>query len=79
MSLNEYVWTKGLNRALSVISVVLRETTLTVSVSTGEAVLMESEIVREVSLNTSEISEIIRLKIRSSGWGYLNPSPNTLF
>ena len=32
---------------------------------------MESEIVRVVSLGRMEISEIIRLKIRSSGWDTL--------
>ena len=47
-----------------VVSVVLRETTLTISVST---VLIESNMVRVVSLSTREISEITRLKIRSSG------------
>ena len=43
------------NRVISVISVVLRDTTLTISVSKGE---LESEIVRVVSLSTTEISEI---------------------
>ena len=51
-----------LNRVISVISVVLRETTLTRSDSTGKPVSMEYEIVKVVS----EISEITRLKIRSS-------------
>ena len=51
-----------LNRVISVISVVLRETTLTSSDSTGKPVSMEYEIVKVVS----EISEITRLKIRSS-------------
>ena len=41
-----------------VISVVLRETTFTISVSTGEPVPVESEIVTVVSLSTTEISEI---------------------
>ena len=44
-----------LNRVTSVISGVLRETTLTISVSTGECVSMESEIVREDSLSTKRI------------------------
>ena len=54
------------------LKIVLRETTLTFSVSTGEIVSMESQVVRVVSLSTTEISEITRLKIRSSGKGYLN-------
>ena len=37
-------------RVISIISVVLRETTLTISVSTGEPVSMESEIVKMISL-----------------------------
>ena len=52
-----------LNRYISVISVILRETTLTVSDSTGETVSdstgetvsKESEIVRVVFLSTTEI------------------------
>ena len=40
--------------------VFLRKTTLTILGSTGESVLMESEIVRVVSPSTNEISEIIR-------------------
>ena len=35
---------------MSVISAVLRETSLTISVSIGETVLMKSDIVRVVSL-----------------------------
>ena len=54
-----------LNRGISLISVVLRETTRVNSVSTGEPVSMESEIVRVVSLSTTGISEITRLKVRS--------------
>ena len=61
---------------ISVISVILRETTLTISDWTGEPVSMESEIVRVVSLSTTEISEITRLKIRSSESGYLNCQQN---
>ena len=45
---------------------------LTISVLTGEPVSMESEVVSVVSLCTTEISEITRLKIRSSWSGYLN-------
>ena len=59
------------NRVVSVISVVLRETTHTISVSTGEPLSMEYEIVRVVSLGTTDKSEITRLKIRFSGSGYL--------
>ena len=51
-----------LYRIISVISVVLRENTLTISVSTREPVSMESEIVRVVSFDTTEISEKTRLK-----------------
>ena len=40
----------------------LRETTFTISVSTGEPVSVESEIVRVVSLSKTEISNITRLK-----------------
>ena len=54
-----------LNRVISVISVVLGKTTVTFSV------LLESEIVRVVSRSTKEISKITRLRIRSSGSGYL--------
>ena len=63
-----------LNRVISVISIVLRETTLTTSDSSGELVLIESEIMRVVYLCTTEISEITRLKIRSSRFWYLNVS-----
>ena len=48
-------------RVLSVISVVLREMTLTTSVLTCEPVSMESEIVRVVFLRTMKISEITQL------------------
>ena len=44
---------------------VQRETTLTILVLTGEPVSMESEIVIEVSLSTTEISEITQLKKQS--------------
>ena len=60
------------NRVISVISFVLRETTLTILISTGDLVSMESEIVRVVSLSRAEISELPLLKIRSSGPRYLN-------
>ena len=56
-----------LYRVISFISVVLRETTLTISASTGDPISMESETVRMVSLSVMEISEITRLKIRWSG------------
>ena len=58
------------NRVISVISVVLRETTLTFLDAIGDTVSTESEIVRVVSLSTTEISEITRLKIESSRSGY---------
>ena len=60
------------NLVISVISVVLRETTLSISVSTSEPVSMKSEIERVVSLSITEMSEITRLKIPSSGKRYLN-------
>ena len=53
---------------------VLRETTFTVSVSTGELVSMESEIVSVFSSSATEISEITQLKIRSSWSGHLQVS-----
>ena len=56
-----------LNRVVSVISAVPRETTLKISDSTGEPVRMQSELLRVISLTTTKISEITRLKIRSSG------------
>ena len=59
------------NRIITVISVVLRETTPIISDSTGETFSMESEMIRVVFLRTTEISEIARLKIRFSGSGYL--------
>ena len=55
------------NRVFSAISVVPRETTLTISVSTSEHVPMQSEIVRVVSLTTTKITDIPRVEIRSSG------------
>ena len=54
-----------LNSVFSVISVVLRGSTLTFSDSTVEPVPMESEIMRVISLSTTEISEMTRLKTRS--------------
>ena len=62
-------------KVISVISVVLRETTLSNSDSIGESASMESEIVRVVCLSATEIYDIRRLKIRSSGHRYLNASP----
>ena len=49
-------------RVILVISLVLRETTLTISDSTGETVSLQYEIVKVVSFSTTEISEITRLK-----------------
>ena len=40
---------------------------------------MESEIVRVISLSTTEISEITRLQIQSSASGYLSSFPNDKF
>ena len=60
-----------IDRLTSIISVVQREITLTISDSAGETASMESEIVRVVSLCTTEISEITRLKIGCSESGYL--------
>ena len=48
----------------------LRETTLTISDSTGAPVSIESEIMRVVSLSTTEITEITRLKTSYSGSEY---------
>ena len=67
------------NRVILVISVVLRETTLSISDSTGETVSMDSEIVRVVFLGTNEIFKITRLekkKKRSLGSVYLNSLPD---
>ena len=55
------------NRNISVVSVVLRGKTLTISVSIDEPVSMESEIMSVVSLRTTEIPEITRLKIDLQG------------
>ena len=57
---------------IPVVSIELRETTLTSSDSTGDPVSMKSEIVRVVSLSKTEVSEITRLTIRSSGYRYHN-------
>ena len=69
----KYVCNFYFNRVISVISVALRETFLIISDSTGEPVSMEYEIVRVFSLSTTLISEIVRLKILSSGSE--NPKP----
>ena len=53
-----------MNHLISVITVALREITFIVLDSTGEPVPMVSEVVRVVSLSTTEIPEITRLKIR---------------
>ena len=50
------------NRAISDISVVLRETTLTFSDSIVIGSPVETEIVRVVSLGATEIAKIIHLK-----------------
>ena len=65
-----------LDHFIFVISVVLREPTVTISDWTVEPVAMKSEILRVVSHVTTEISEIKRLKFRSSASDYLNPFPN---
>ena len=63
--LNHFIW---------IISVVPRETTLSISDFTGEPVSIESETVRVVSHGTTEISEIKRLKVQSLRSKYLkNP------
>ena len=49
------------------ISVVLRETCLTISDSIETGPPIETDIVRVVSLSTTETSEITRFKNRSSG------------
>ena len=45
----------NLNVVISFISIVLRETTLTISDLTGECISMECEIVRVVYIDTTEI------------------------
>ena len=50
------------NRVISDISVVLGETTLTISDSVETGSPVESEIVRVVSLRTAELTEITRFK-----------------
>ena len=50
------------NRVISDASVVLRETTLTFSDSIETGLPVKTEIVRVVSLSTTEITEITRLK-----------------
>ena len=58
------------NRVISDISVVVRENTITISDSIEIGSPGESEMVRMLSRSTTEITEITRLKIRSSGSGY---------
>ena len=53
------------NRAISDISVVLRESTLAISDSIETCSPFESEIVSVVTLSTTEITEITRLKNRN--------------
>ena len=55
------------NRVISDISVELREITLTIKTDS----LVETEIVRVVSLSITEITEITPFKTRYSGPGYL--------
>ena len=50
------------SRIISDISFGLRETTLTISDSTGTCSPFETEIVRVVSPSTTEITEIITIK-----------------
>ena len=57
------------NRVISDIPVVLRETTLTISDSFEAGSPIETEIVRVVSLCTSEITQTVRFRKRSSGSG----------
>ena len=47
-----------LNRVVSIISIVIKETTLSILDSTGEPVSMESEIVRVVSLSKNPIFSV---------------------
>ena len=54
---------RSFNRVISDNSVVLRETTLTISDSVEASSPVESEIVRVGSLGTTEITEITRLRI----------------
>ena len=53
-----------LNSIISDISIVQRETTLTISDSIETGSNVETEIVRVVSLSTTEITEITRLKTK---------------
>ena len=50
------------NCVISDISVVLRETTLTISYSIDKGSIVETEIARVVCLGTTKITEITRLK-----------------
>ena len=50
------------NRVISAISVVVKDTTLTISDSSETGLPVESKILRVVSLITREITEITRLK-----------------
>ena len=53
------------NRVISNISVVLRETTLTITDSIGTGSPVESEIVRVVFPSTTEMAEITRSEIKT--------------
>ena len=55
------------NHVISIISTALRETTLTIPDSSCEPFSMKSEVVRVVSLSTTELSQLTRLKVCSSG------------
>ena len=61
-------------RTISVIFV-LRDTTFTISDSTGGPLSLEYEIVRVASLSTTEISEITRLRIQFSWSEHLKGFP----
>ena len=40
---------------------------------------VETEVVRVVSLSVTEKTELIRMKTKSTGSGYLNPLPDDKF
>ena len=58
---------QNFNCVVSDISALLRETTLTISVSNETGSPVKFKIVRVVSLSTTELSEITRLKLRYLG------------
>ena len=63
------------NRVIWDISVVVRETTLTISDSTETVSPVKSQIVRVASLDTTEITEITRFKQPFFRVGYLEYRP----